>query len=497
MSRAPAAISRNRPAFTLLLLLPALAAALPAPASDNGYTGRTATTSAGCGSCHGTLSGTTTVVLSGPSTLAPGATGSYTCVVTHSPAYSGTNSAGIDIAVKTSPNGSVDAGTLAASGADLKESGSELTHPSPKTLSGSPSTGSYAFTWTAPATAGTYTMQAIGIVTNGGKPGVWGWAAPLAVTVAAATAAPVAQFAFSPASPIAGATVTFTDTSTGSPTSWSWAFGDGGTSTAQNPVHTFASAGTFDVALTATNASGSSTRTQTITVAALPTVAGTWILPSSARASGVNAFWTTDLVVMNLAAESATVRLKFLGHMGAGSAGPEKTYTLPAHATQTFTDVLSSVFGLEADWGPILVRATVATLAVQGQTWTAATGGGTYGQSVPALGATETIGAAAKAITGVRQGSGFRTNLVLANLKETAATVSLALLLPDGTTSTSRTVDLGPWGFSQLNVETDLGVASISGRTFLVTCTTTDAQVAAYASVIDATTGDPRSILAR
>lgn len=497
MSNAPARISRKRPAVALLLLLLAMAAGLPARASDNGFTGRTATTSGGCGSCHGTLTGTTTVVLSGPASLAPGATGNYTCVVTHTPAYSGTSHAGIDIAVKTSPNGSTDAGTLAASGSELKKSGNELTHPSPKTLSGSPSTGSYGFTWTAPATAGTYTMQAISIVTNGSKPGVWGWAAPLSITVAAATAAPTADFSFAPASAVAGTAVSFTDTSTGTPTSWAWTFGDGGTSTARNPTHAFASAGTFSVGLTATNAGGSNTRTKTVTVVAQPTVAGTWILPSSARASGVNAFWTTDLVVMNLAAEPASVSLKFLGHTGAGAAGPEKTYTIPAHATQTFADVLSTVFGVTSDWGPILVRSTVSTLAVQGQTWTAAPGGGTYGQSVPALGAAETIGATAKAIAGVRQDAGFRTNLVLANLKETAATVNLTLLLADGTTSTTRSIDLGPWGFSQLNVETDLGVASISGGSFLLTCPTTDGQVAAYTSVIDATTGDPRSILAR
>ena len=198
---------------------------------------------------------------------------------------------------------------------------------------------------------------------------------------------------------------------------------------------------------------------------------------------------------MNLAAEPASVTLKFLGHTGAGAAGPEKTYTVPAHATQTFTDVLSTVFGLESDWGPILVRSSVATLAVQGQTWTASPGGGTYGQSVPAFGAAEAVGVTPKTVAGIRQDSAFRTNLVLANMKETAATVEIALLLPDGTTSTTRTIALGPWGFSQLNVETDLGVANISGGSFLLT--SADGQVAAYASVIDATTGDPRSILAR
>jgi hypothetical protein len=232
-------------------------------------------------------------------------------------------------------------------------------------------------------------------------------------------------------------------------------------------------------------------------IAAAPAWAGTWILPSSSRASGQNTFWTTDLVITNPGTETATVLLKFLGHDGTGPTGPEATYTVPAHATKTFPDALSSVFALEADWGPILVRSTVATLAVQGQTWTPSASGGSYGQSVPALAKAETIGATPKAIAGVRQDASFRTNLVLANMQETSATVEVALLLADGTTSTIRTVDLGPYGFSQLNVETDLGVTSLVGGSFFLTGRTAGGAVASYASIIDASTGDPRSVLAR
>jgi PKD repeat protein len=61
--------------------------------------------------------------------------------------------------------------------------------------------------------------------------------------------------------------VSFTDTSTGSPTSWSWNFGDNtAASTAQNPVHTYASAGTYTVTLTATNVLGSSTVSKFVAV---------------------------------------------------------------------------------------------------------------------------------------------------------------------------------------------------------------------------------------
>ena len=54
-------------------------------------------------------------------------------------------------------------------------------------------------------------------------------------------------------------TASFTDKSTdsdGSIVSWSWIFGDGGTSTAQNPSHTYAAAGTYAVSLTVTDNEG-------------------------------------------------------------------------------------------------------------------------------------------------------------------------------------------------------------------------------------------------
>ena len=79
-----------------------------------------------------------------------------------------------------------------------------------------------------------------------------------------ASSPPTANFNVS-ANPKSGQPVLFTDTSTGSPTSWSWVFGDGGTSTIQNATHTFG-AGTYQVSLTAWNAVGSSTKTQTVVV---------------------------------------------------------------------------------------------------------------------------------------------------------------------------------------------------------------------------------------
>ena len=54
--------------------------------------------------------------------------------------------------------------------------------------------------------------------------------------------------------------------SSNAPTSWSWDFGDGASSTEQHPAHVYASAGTFLVRLTASNASGSDEATTVVRV---------------------------------------------------------------------------------------------------------------------------------------------------------------------------------------------------------------------------------------
>ncbi len=157
-------------------------------AEPTGYPGRTATTSLGCGSCHGgSASNRTTVTLeSAKLKLAPGETGTFTVVVAHA-SYPG---AGVGIAVRTSESGATNAGTLAVTaGTGLRIRNGEITHSSTRQLSG----GSvrFTFTWTAPTTPGTYYIQAIGNAVNGnGRDDAndnWAFLAPKAITVEPST----------------------------------------------------------------------------------------------------------------------------------------------------------------------------------------------------------------------------------------------------------------------------------------------------------------------
>ena len=101
---------------------------------------------------------------------------------------------------------------------------------------------------------------------------------------------PSANFSFS----TSGLTATFTDSSTdsgGTLSAHAWTFGDGATSTATNPSHTYASAGTYNVTETVTDSVNGSTsaKTSAVTVA---TSGGTPTANFSFVTSGLTATFT-------------------------------------------------------------------------------------------------------------------------------------------------------------------------------------------------------------
>ena len=77
---------------------------------------------------------------------------------------------------------------------------------------------------------------------------------------------PVADFTANPSSGNATLTVQFTDMSSSNTLSWSWQFGDGATSTQQNPVHDYTTAGNYTATLTVCNNCGCNLKSVPITV---------------------------------------------------------------------------------------------------------------------------------------------------------------------------------------------------------------------------------------
>lgn len=92
-------------------------------------------------------------------------------------------------------------------------------------------------------------------------------------------------------------TTTFNNTSNNA-TSYTWDFGDGNSSTDANPVHTYAADGNYVVVLTATNACGTSTFTQTVAIITEP--------DAGFSASTTSGCGPLEVNYVNLSSENAT-----------------------------------------------------------------------------------------------------------------------------------------------------------------------------------------------
>ncbi|MBS1538852.1 MAG: T9SS type A sorting domain-containing protein [Bacteroidetes bacterium] len=96
---------------------------------------------------------------------------------------------GFDAGVKTTLNGSTNAGTITTSGSGTRVANGEITHIAPRIMNNGKA--EFTFTWTAPATEGTYFLRAVGnaVNNNGSSDGddLWNFATPVQLMVKTAS----------------------------------------------------------------------------------------------------------------------------------------------------------------------------------------------------------------------------------------------------------------------------------------------------------------------
>lgn len=224
-----------------------------------------------------------------------------------------------------------------------------------------------------------------------------------------------------------------------------------------------------------------------------------WIVPAIARTAGAGGtFWTTSLTLANPSTAEASIELRFLGHDSDGTAGPSRTISLSAGESVTHDDVLASVFGIPEGFGALAVSSATPSLVVLAQTSTPGSGG-TFGQAVPAFGPSDLVTAdRSRTIVGLREDESFRTNLVLASASGSAVDVDVSLLDSSGATLATKRIPLPPLGMTQLTrIVRMMGVEENTSGRLVLSTPTPGGSFAAYAALIDAGTGDPRTILSR
>lgn len=268
-----------------------------------------------------------------------------------------------------------------------------------------------------------------------------------------------ADFSFAPTSPQAGQVVTFTDLSRGGPTGWSWNFGDGGTSTVKNPDHTYAAAGTYTVALTASTAGSTSSASRTVVVVPRPGSGTTTAASTVPIVLDLPGRFSSELTLTNSGTSTSTIRLKYtaapaFGGQGSGTAsltlGPGLQQVIPDAIAYLRSKGLSIPGGNQGG----SLRVEFEGLASSGAGFASArttapiAGVGRAGLSYPGVPSTAAF-TEPVAIFGLRQDSADRSNLALVNASTTsAATLTVIVIKGDGTAAVEfapETLQPGVW----------------------------------------------------
>lgn len=312
---------------------------------------------------------------------------------------------------------------------------------------------------------------------------------------------PSPAFTLNPSNPVVGETVQFSDQSGGSPTWWQWTFGDGASSPEQNPTHAYSEAGSYTVTLTTGNPSGASHLSIPVTV--LPPGSAfrhRYLVAAAARASGAEgSFFVTDLDLKNNGDEVATYRVVWLRRGTPGEAPPASSdFQLAPGAAVRYHDAVTELFGFDQrSLGALRIESDSESLAIMSRTANVLADGSSFGQSIPGVTPAEMVHTdEVRQILFMTENAGFRSNLGLASGADTAITVHLRFVRPDGSVLREETVELAPWANLQFNQVFE-DAAPVEAASVVFWSETPGAAYTVYGSVLDNGTSDPTTILPR
>ncbi|MEN8162573.1 MAG: hypothetical protein ABFS37_00450 [Acidobacteriota bacterium] len=215
------------------------------------------------------------------------------------------------------------------------------------------------------------------------------------------------------------------------------------------------------------------------------------MISAAANADGLNdTFWLTDLDLYNPGADDVTATLAFLPRDADNTDIEGVDAVIPAGQTRTFSDVVGMFLGSEGS-GAIRITSDERVIAAS-RTFNTSEDG-TFGQFIPGMTMNQAIDPGGEArLNGLAGNAFFRTNLGFANASDSAANLSVDLIAADGSVIGHIDPALQPWGWLQMNkVFETAGTGNVEAASAIVRNVSADAQVFAYASVVDAETGDP------
>jgi len=243
---------------------------------------------------------------------------------------------------------------------------------------------------------------------------------------------------------------------------------------------------------------GGGTAVATVNVTGGQVVTIKYLVPSVAHLPGAGGTkWRTDIAAVNRnAAEAAAITATYYPESGSAVV---RNASLPAGATVEWRDILVANFGFAADANTkgTMIFETPVPLDITSRTYNQKSATETFGQSYPALLEVHALNPALSAtLPQIKKNAGFRTNVGAANLGDAAAQVRFTLFGASGAqlgNPVTLNVPAQRW-VQQNDIFAAATVTSADIAWAKVEVLTADAKIWTYASVIDATTGDPTTV---
>ncbi len=201
-----------------------------------------------------------------------------------------------------------------------------------------------------------------------------------------------------------------------------------------------------------------------------------------------NAWWRSDVAILNRASQMATVTLKVYATGTTVTAGP---LSVPANGQLLLRDV-AGMMGITADSGALEVESD-NDIFLTGRTYSQVDPTHTYGQDYTGTAPGDVLSAGATVwLPQLTQNALFRTNVGIANTGSASANVTVTLFDASGHQIWTDTRDYTAGQFFQHDYSKLLSTTVDSGYA-VITVNSGDG-VVAVASVIDQQTGDPTTI---
>jgi hypothetical protein len=227
-------------------------------------------------------------------------------------------------------------------------------------------------------------------------------------------------------------------------------------------------------------------------------LASRYVLPGVADLNNAQASWRSDVRIFNSGAapQLATLTLYPLG----GGTPLTASATLNPGEVKLLDSAVQSLFAVTNVGGALhITTPTDSSLVVTGRTYNAVAGGGTYGQFIPAVTASDAVGSGGRTlqILQVEDSPRYRTNLGIAEVTGQPATAEITVYLPDSKVAPKIDIPLAAYEYRQFPVIQQLGLGNVYNARISVNVVSGNGKITAYGSVIDQQTQDPTYVPAQ